>query len=64
MSEQCSKVQEEQKAGICFTEREMQCLQQIMLGKNLLQTAENLNISRRSVYFYLQKVRKKLDFYI
>lgn len=46
---------------IKFTKRESECMTQVMQNKSLAQIAENLDISERTVHFYLTGVRNKLD---
>ncbi|QLH42062.1 MAG: helix-turn-helix transcriptional regulator [Coxiellaceae bacterium] len=43
--------------NIYLTKREIQCLQQFVIGKNNERIAETLNISTRTVEFYFKNYR-------
>lgn len=45
--------------NIYLTKREIQCLQQFVIGKNNERIAETLNISTRTVEFYFKKLQNK-----
>ena len=47
-----------------FTKRELQCIQQLIQYACVPQIAKNLNISEKTVDFYLSNISKKAKFAI
>ncbi|MCK4609098.1 MAG: helix-turn-helix transcriptional regulator [Gammaproteobacteria bacterium] len=47
--------------GIYFTQREAECMMQLLQGKSFSGAAEKLNLSPRTVEFYVKNMRKKLN---
>lgn len=50
----------EEYPGIYFTEREVQCLQYLLAGHTLMSTAELLDLSARTIEFYVRNMRMKI----
>jgi DNA-binding CsgD family transcriptional regulator len=46
--------------SVYFTQREAECVMQIMKGKTLHETGQNLSLSPRTVEYYLNKIKRKL----
>ena len=44
-----------------LTEREKECVDHLILGKTIKETAKLMNLSPRTVEFYLKNIRKRLD---
>lgn len=51
----------EKYAGISFTRREAECMVHILKGKTISKVAVILELSPRTVEFYLKKMKSKLD---
>lgn len=47
--------------SIYFTQREAECVIQILQGKTMNETGEILNLSPRTVEYYLGKIKRKLN---
>lgn len=47
--------------SVYFTQREAECVMQILQGKTMLETGENLQLSPRTVEYYLDKIKRKLN---
>lgn len=46
--------------SIYFTQREAECVIELLQGKTMVQTGEILNLSPRTVEYYLGKIKQKL----
>lgn len=46
--------------SIYFTQREAECVIHILKGKTMNETGEILNLSPRTVEYYLTKIKRKL----
>ncbi len=47
-------------AGVYFTQREADCMMQMLNGKTMSEAGETLQLSPRTVEYYLSKVKQKL----
>jgi len=47
--------------SVYFTQREAECMMQILQGKTMNETADILNLSPRTVEYYLNKIKRKLN---
>ncbi|MBS0350976.1 MAG: helix-turn-helix transcriptional regulator [Proteobacteria bacterium] len=47
--------------NVYFTQREAECVMQVLSGKTMNQTGASLNLSPRTVEYYLNKIKKKLN---
>jgi DNA-binding CsgD family transcriptional regulator len=47
--------------SIYFTQREAECVMQILQGKTMNETGEILHLSPRTVEYYLGKIKRKLN---
>ncbi len=47
--------------SVYFTQREAECVMQILDGKTMNETGETLKLSPRTVEYYLSKIKRKLN---
>ncbi len=48
-------------SSIYFTQREAECMIQMLKGKTMVETGKILNLSPRTVEYYLTKIKRKLN---
>lgn len=51
----------ESMTSIYFTQREAECVMAIMQGKTMLETGASLQLSPRTVEYYLDRIKRKLN---
>lgn len=51
----------EPHASVYFTQREAECIMQLMQGKTMNQVGDSLKLSPRTVEYYLTKIKRKLN---
>jgi|GEM_PF-2043827 len=56
-----AKYQIEETAGLYFTQREGECVMQLLRGKTMNEIGETLQLSPRTIEYYLNKIKKKLN---
>jgi DNA-binding CsgD family transcriptional regulator len=61
MSNQRRKAEGQKKHAITFTLRESQCIEQVAQNKSLADMCSNLNVSKATVYFYINAIKEKLE---
>ena len=46
---------------VYFTQREAECVMQLLQGRTMLETGESLQLSPRTVEYYLDRIKRKLN---